>query len=258
MAPRTSAGVPLADVVRFLDEYLATATVTDAPHALNGLQVENGGRVTRIAAAVDACEATIDLAVAGGADFLLVHHGLFWGGLAPLVGPAYRRTSGLVRGGIALYSAHLPLDRHPQVGNAVVLARSLGVDVRGEFGTYRGQTVGVWGDLDLDRDALARRVAGALGGTPRVLPFGPPRVRRIGIVTGAGGSEIRQAADAGLDTYLTGEGPHWSYFDAEELRLNVLYAGHYATETVGVKALAEHLSGRFDLPWSFLDHPTGL
>jgi dinuclear metal center YbgI/SA1388 family protein len=241
-----------------LDDYLQTAAVQDSPEALNGLQVENGGRVRRVAAAVDACEATIRMAAEQGADFLLVHHGLFWSGVTPLAGPTFRRVAHLIRHDIAVYSSHLPLDRHPEVGNAPVLARLLGMTLRGGFGTYRGQTVGVWGELDLTRADLVQHVARAIGATPRVLAFGPDRVRRLGIVTGAGGGEIRQAAAASLDTYLTGEGPHWSYFDAEELRLNVLYAGHYATETVGVKALAEHLSTRFGLPWVFLDHPTGL
>lgn len=253
-----AAGIGLTELVTYLDAYLQVTTVTDSPEALNGLQVENGGRVRRVAAAVDACAATIAMAVDQGADLLLVHHGLFWNGLTPLTGPAYRRVAGLVRGDVAVYSAHLPLDRHPEVGNAPVLARQLGVTLRGEFGTYRGQTVGVWGELDITRDEFVTRVARATGQTPRLLAFGPERVRRLGIVTGAGGGEIAQAASASLDTYLTGEGPHWSYFDAEELRLNVVYAGHYATETMGVKALAEHVSAKFGLPWVFLDHPTGL
>jgi dinuclear metal center YbgI/SA1388 family protein len=258
MSPSTQDSVSLADLVKYLDTYLDVATVADAPEALNGLQVENAGRVTKIAAAVDACEATITMAVAQHADLLLVHHGLFWSGLGPLAGPAFRRMAALVRGGVALYSSHLPLDRHSHVGNAPVLARQLGIAVRGEFGMYKGQTVGVWGELDATRDEFAGRVAQALGTAPRVMAFGPDRVRRIGIITGAGASAIREAADAALDTFLTGEGPHWSYFDAEELHVNVLLAGHYATETVGVKALAEHLQKKFDLPWVFLDHPTGL
>jgi len=258
MSPPETAGVPLARLVAHLDEYLAVASVADAPEALNGLQVENAGRVTRVAAAVDACEATIEMAVAARADLLLVHHGLFWSGLVPLAGPAFRRVAALVRGGVALYSSHLPLDRHPEVGNAPVLARELGVTIRGEFGMYKGQTVGAWGEMDVSRDELAKRVTKVLGPSPRVLGFGPERVQRIGIITGSGGSAIRQAFDASLDTYLTGEGPHWSYFDAEELKLNVLFAGHYATETVGVKALAAHLQKQFDLPWVYLDHPTGL
>ncbi len=248
----------LEQLASYLDGYLLVREVSDAPHALNGLQVENAGEVTRVAAAVDLCRATVGLAAAQGADLLLVHHGLFWGGLRPLTGPAYARVADLIRHNIALYSAHLPLDRHPEVGNNAVLARALEVSPRGEFGEDYGAAIGVWGELDLPREALAARLGALLAIVPRVLAFGPERVRRVGIVTGAGGSFIPQAAAAGLDTYITGEGPHHTFFDAEELGINVIYAGHYATETVGVKALAEHVSAKFQLPWAFLDHPTGL
>lgn len=246
-------------LVRYLDDYLRIRDeVADAPEALNGLQVANGGEVARLAAAVDVCEATIAMAATQSADCLLVHHGLFWGGLRPLVGPAFRRVAGLIAGNVAVYAAHLPLDRHPDVGNNAVLARLLGITPRGEFGSYHGAPIGVWGELDASRDELGRALTAALGGAPRVLPFGPDRVRRVGVVTGAGGSLIPQAAEAGLDTYITGEGQHWTFFDAEELRMNVFFAGHYATETFGVKALAEHVAAKFKLPWVFLDHPTGL
>lgn len=249
----------LDTLVTYLDDYLRIrAEVADAPEALNGLQVTNAGDVTRLAVAVDACEATIRTAATERADCLLVHHGLFWGGLRPLVGPAYRRLAELIKGNIALYAAHLPLDRHPDVGNNAVLARRLGVEVLGEFGDYHGAPIGVWGERPGSRADLARTLTDVLGAAPRLLPFGPERVRRVGVVTGAGGALISQAAAAGLDTYITGEGQHWTFFDAEELRLNVFYAGHYATETVGVKALAEHLAAKFDLPSVFLDHPTGL
>jgi dinuclear metal center YbgI/SA1388 family protein len=251
--------VRLDTLVAYLNDYLRVAEeVADAPEALNGLQVANSGEVTRLAAAVDVCEATVRLAAEQRADCLLVHHGLFWGGVRPLVGPAYRRVAALIRGNIALYSAHLPLDRHPDVGNNHVLARLLGITIRGEFGSYHGAPVGVWGEYNGKRDELTWALTKLLGTAPRLFPFGPERAQRVGIVTGAGGSMIPQAATAGLDTYITGEGQHWTYFDAEELRLNVLYAGHYATETVGVKALAEHVSKKFELPWAFLDHPTGL
>ncbi len=226
--------------------------------AANGLQVSNGGTVRRVAAAVDVCAATVRLAAEQGADLLLVHHGLFWGGLLPLTDRLYERVAGLIGHDIALYSAHLPLDLHPDVGNNALLARALGVIVRGEFGESYGVRIGVWGELDLTRAAVGERVAALCGGTPRLLAFGPERVRRVGIVTGAGGSMIPQAAAAGLDTFITGEGAHHSFFDAEELGLNVFYAGHYATETLGVKALAERLHAEFDLPWTYLDHPTGL
>lgn len=249
----------LDELAGYLDDYLRVRDeVADPPEALNGLQVANGGEVTRLAAAVDLCEATIRMAAEAGADGLLVHHGLFWGGLRPLVGPAYRRVSELIAHNIAVYAAHLPLDRHPDVGNNAGLARLLGVTLRGEFGSYRGAPIGVWGELGVARDDLSRALGAKMGATPRLLPFGPVQVRRVGIVTGAGGSLIPQAAAAGLDTFITGEGPHWTFFDAEELGINVFYAGHYATETIGVKALAEHVSRRYSIPWVFLDHPTGL
>lgn len=249
----------LDTLVTYLDGYLRTQEeVADAPEALNGLQVANAGEVTRLAVAVDLCEATVRMAAEWRADFLIVHHGLFWGGLRPLVGPAYRRVAELIKGNIALYASHLPLDRHPEVGNNHVLARQLGVTVRGEFGSYHGAPIGVWGERSGTRGDLEGALTKSLGVAPRVFPFGPDRLQRVGIVTGAGGSMIPQAAAAGLDTYVTGEGQHWTFFDAEELKINVFFAGHYATETVGVKALAEHVATKFNLPWIFLDHPTGL
>ena len=248
----------LDDLVRYLDAYLRISEVGDDPKALNGLQVENAGEVQNVAVAVDACQAVIDQAAARGADLLIVHHGLYWGGLEPLVGRHYRRVASLVRHGMALYSAHLPLDRHPEVGNNVVLARQLGVEVRGWFGEYRGAPIGTWGELDLSAEALAARLEAVLGGRVRLITGGPPQVRRVGIITGSAGSMIAQAKSAELDSFVTGEGQHWTYFDAEELGVNVFYAGHYATETLGVKALAEHMAERFQLPWSFVDHPTGL
>lgn len=248
----------LDDLVRYLDNYLRTKEVGDEPQALNGLQVENGGEVQNVAVAVDACQAVIDQAAERGADLLLVHHGLFWGGLEPVVGRHYRRMAALIRHGIALYSAHIPLDRHPEVGNNVVLARRLGMEVRGWFGEHRGSPLGTWGEMDVPREALADRLSEILGARPRLIAGGPERVRRVGIITGSAGSMIAQARDAGLDSFVTGEGKHSSYFDAEELGVNVFYGGHYATETLGVKALAEHIAERFQLPWSFVDHPTGL
>ena len=248
----------LSQLVAYCDEYLRLAHVADAPEALNGLQLENAGSVTRIAAAVDLNLATIRLARSARADLLLVHHGLFWAGLRPLTGPAYQRIRELVEGGMALYSAHLPLDIHPEVGNAAVLARVLGVTMRGEFAVWHGQTCGLWGELDVTREEFSARLTRALGQPAKEMAFGSERVRRVGIATGGGGSMIAQAAAAGLDTFVTGEGAHYTYFDAEELGLNVYFGGHYATETFGVQALARHLGDQFGLPWTFLDHPTGL
>ena len=248
----------LNELVSYLDDYLRVKETGDDALALNGLQVENAGEVTRIAVAVDSCQAVIDQAVRQGADFLIVHHGLFWSGLQPQTGRAYRRIASLIRNGLAVYGAHIPLDRHLEVGNNVVLARLLGLEVQGWWGEYKGAPLGVWGSLDVPRATIGERLTKVLGVTPKLIPGGPERAGRVGIVTGAGGSMIEEAKAAGIDTFITGEGKHHSFFDAEELGVNVFYAGHYATETVGVKALGEHLAARFSLSWVFIDHPTGL
>ena len=248
----------LPELTQYLDQYLSTATIADYPNALNGLQVASRGEIRRVAAAVDVCSATIRMAAEAKAQLLLVHHGLFWTGPRPLVGPQYDRVAGLLGSDIALYSCHLPLDLHPEVGNNHILARQLGLSVQGGFGELHGSSIGVWGETSGSREEFVARVGKLLGVSPRSLPFGPPQVKRVGIVSGAAGSLIGQAAAMGLDTFLTGEGVHHSYFDAEELKVNVIYAGHYATETVGVRALADHLASRFGLESVFLDHPTGL
>jgi dinuclear metal center YbgI/SA1388 family protein len=262
--------VPLAELVGYLDQYLRVGDVPDERNAVNGLQVENQGLIGRIIAAVDASQATIDGVIAEVPDrsaappLLLVHHGLFWDGNVPLTGRRYRRIVALLDHDIALYSAHIPLDLHPVVGNNVVLAERLGLAVEGWFGDYKGVPIGVWGHAPArlaSREALLAEVNHALGITSagaRLIPGGPDRVGRIGIITGGAGSMIGAASAAGLDTYITGEGAHYTYFDAVELGLNVIFAGHYATETLGVQALASHLAERFDLEWEFHDHPTGL
>jgi dinuclear metal center YbgI/SA1388 family protein len=242
----------------YLDEYLRISEVRDSVEALNGMQVSHEGEVTMLAAAVDACQTTIDAAAELGAEFMLVHHGLFWGGLQPLTGRHGRRVRTLMTKGIALYSAHMPLDLHPEVGNNAVLAKELGIDGREWFGDYKGEQLGVAGHLNVSIAELEKRVAGVVGSAPRVLAHGPELVSKVGIISGGGGDMIAQARDAGVDTFITGEGKHHSYFDAEEWSMNVIYAGHYATETLGVRALAEHISSKFGLPWNFLDHPTGM
>jgi dinuclear metal center YbgI/SA1388 family protein len=251
-------GRSLAELVTYLDGYLRVADVPDSPQALNGLQVENGGSVSRVAAAVDACQVTIDAAAAAGADLLVVHHGLFWDGNKPTTGRRWRRLAALVRADLAVYSAHIPLDLHPEVGNNAVLARLIGIEETEPFGESDGVPVGLAGALEIDRSELIARVAGALGADPHVIPAGPDRIRRMGVITGGAGNMIGQAIDAGLDAFVTGEGAHHTHFDAEEGGINVLYGGHYATETFGVKALATHIEEKFGIPWSFVNHPTGL
>jgi dinuclear metal center YbgI/SA1388 family protein len=248
----------LTELVEYLDDFLRVSEVPDYPNALNGLQVASDRQVTRITAAVDASEKAIEKAIALGSELLLVHHGMFWDGLGPVTGVRYRKLKRCIDGGLAVYGSHIPLDLHPQVGNSAVLARELGIELEGTWADYRGVDIGVWGRLDLTREALAARLDELLGSRVRMIPGGPERLKRVGVVTGAGGGMIREAIRAGLDALVTGEGAHHTYFEAMEGGITVYYGGHYATETWGVRALAAHLEQRFGLPWDFLDLPTGM
>jgi dinuclear metal center YbgI/SA1388 family protein len=257
------AGVALQDVVEYLDAYLRIADVADYENALNGLQVENSGSISRIAAAVDASAHSIGEAVRLGCDLLLVHHGMFWDGNRPVAGRRFRRLKQLLQHDIAVYAAHLPLDVHEETGNNVLLARRLGVALEGGFGEYRGTEVGRWGRLDVTREELAERLGAVLGESVRsggvlVLPHGPTRIGTVGVVTGGGGSLIGAAREAGLDAFVTGEGAHHTYFDAEEGGINVYFGGHYGTETLGVRALGERVASRYGVGFEFIEHPTGL
>lgn len=250
--------VPLHDIVAHLDRLLDIVAIPDYPGAFNGLQVENGGAVTKVAVAVDACQATIDGATAIGADLLVVHHGLFWGRTAPIVGREWRRLRALIQNDVAVYSAHLPLDSHPDVGNNAILAQRLGLSNTVGFGLFEGHPIGVAGDLAISKDDLCARVESVLETQLHVIPAGPDRISRVGVITGGGGSMIEEAKEEGLDAFVTGEGAHHTHFDAEEGGITVIYGGHYATETFGVRALGEHLADAFGLNWQFLDHATGL
>lgn len=248
-----------SELVAWLDAYLRLDEIRDYPGALNGLQVEARRPIGCLGAATDACQATIDAAGEAGCDLLLVHHGLFWGDPSPLVGPAYRRIARLVRDGTGLYAAHLPLDVHPEVGNNALLAGALGFPVIGRFGPDHGTGgLGLLVEAGVGLEALRRGVADACGGPPYVIPGGPDEIRTLAVVTGGGGSLVAEAAAAGADAFLTGEGKHHTYHEAMELGITVLYAGHYATETFGVRELAARAAARFDLEWEFFDVPTGL
>lgn len=248
----------LSDIVRHCDTLLRTAEVADWDRAHNGLQVENDGRVTRLAAAVDASLATVKLAIAAKADLLIVHHGLFWSDTVPWTGKRRELQRLLIENNVAIYSSHLPLDLHPELGNNAQLAASLGFRRLKPFFFEKGAHIGLQTTAEVSREELSKRLARATGVAPKLLSGGETQCRRIGIVTGGAGAELKKAAAEGVDTFITGEGPHWTFALAEELGLNVLYGGHYATETFGVKALAAHLAKKFRVPWTFLDHPTGL
>ena len=248
----------LSEIVGYTDRFLRVCQVGDWDNALNGLQIENSGRVTRLGAAVDVSTRVLTEAVKRQVDVLIVHHGLFWPGLQPIRGALRRQLRLAFENDIALYSAHLPLDIHLRVGNNAELAASLGLKFAQPFLQEKGQPVGLRIRASLPRRELVRKLEKALNGPVKVFGSGPKRSRAIAIVTGAAGSEIYRIADEGIDTFITGEAPHWAAVAAEELGINLLLGGHYATEVFGVKALAAHLSKRFRIPWEFIDCPTGL
>ena len=248
----------LKEIVRYTDDYLKIAECDDWPNALNGLQVENCGSVKKIGAAVDASSRIFKAAAERGIDLLLVHHGLFWAGPQPIAGATRRQLTTLFERDIALYSAHLPLDIHPVVGNNAQLASALGLTETEPFFEEKDQLIGLRAKLQIFPNELAHKLEHSLGGAVKLFPCGPATTAVIGIITGGAGSEIYAVAHEGIDTFITGEAPHWAAVAAAELGLNLLLGGHYATETFGVKALATHLAEHFDLPWEFLDAPTGL
>ncbi len=248
----------LGELVAYLERELKTGSIPDYPGAVNGLQLANGGEVGRIVAAVDASLPVIRQAAEGGPGLLLVHHGMFWQGVQPVTGPVYAKLKTAMDAGLAIYSSHIPLDIHPKWGNNVLLAQAIKLGEPEPFFDFKGVFLGVRGIWEGSLDELRRTLERVLGDRVHLCPGGSTSVSKVGIITGGAGSEVARVAATGVDTFVTGEGPHWSYPLAEELGVNVLYGGHYATETFGVKALAEALSLETGLPWRFLDHPTGL
>jgi dinuclear metal center YbgI/SA1388 family protein len=242
----------------YLDRELRLKEIPDYPGAMNGLQIENQGEVTKVGAAVDASLPVFEKAVAEGVDLLLVHHGMFWQGAQPLTGAFYQKTKLAFEAGMALYSAHIPLDVHPVWGNNKQLANAIGMDDAEPFFDWKGIQLGTCQKMDLCLADLTTSIEHAVGGRVHVCAGGVDRVGKVGIITGGAGSEVAAVAASGIDTFITGEGPHWSFPMAEELGINLIYAGHYATETFGVRVLAEHLEQKFDTNACFLDHPTGL
>ena len=218
----------------------------------------------RIATAVDFSSATVRGTIAAGAKLLIVHHGMFWGGTQTITGHRYERLRALVMNDVAVYSAHLPLDVHPRLGNNALLARRLGLTPSAGFARYQAIDVGLSGSDEILTRTLAERageLAGEFAGTLVATPFDPERItRHWGVCTGSGAdsASLREAAGRGLDTLIVGEGPHHTAIEATELGIVILYAGHYATETLGVRALGDEVAGHFDLKSVFIDIPSSL
>ena len=248
----------LRKIVDYTNDFLRIREIGDWDNALNGLQIENSGDVTKIGASVDASTRVLTAAAKQNVDLLIVHHGLFWQGLQPVTGGLRRQLNLAFENNIALYSAHLPLDLHSEVGNNAQLAAALGLTSIQSFFEEKGQLIGVKARVSLPRDEVDRKLQKALAGPVKAFMFGPKKTGTIGIITGGAGSEIYKIAQEGIDTFITGEAPHWAAVAADELGMNLLLGGHYATEVFGVEALAAHLSKRFKIPWAFIDCPTGL
>lgn len=252
------------DIAKRLDALLQTAEIPDYPAALNGLQFANRGEVRRVASAVDFSSYIIREAVGARAQMLLVHHGMFWSGLQPVTGLTYERYAELISHDVAVYSAHLPLDMHPDIGNNSLLAHRLGLEPSGGFARYKTIDVGLSGSANVETGTIvdrARQFAREAGGEVIVTPFASNRrTRQWGICTGAGADSdtIREALERGIDTMIVGEGPHHTAVQARDLGIVVVYAGHYATETLGVRALGEYVAREFGIEAQFLDAPTGL
>jgi dinuclear metal center YbgI/SA1388 family protein len=248
----------LPEIVNHANDFLRIREIGDWDNALNGLQVENSGGVNKIGASVDVSTRVLAAAAKQKVDLLIVHHGLFWPGLQPVTGVLRRQLELAFENNIALYSAHLPLDLHPQVGNNAQLATALGLKSGQPFFEEKGQMIGLKACASLSRDDLDRKLQKALSGPVKAFMFGPKTTGTIGVITGGAGSEIYKIAQEGVDTFITGEAPHWAAVAADELGINLLLGGHYATEVFGVKALAAHLSKRFKIPSVFIDCPTGM
>ena len=245
------------ELVQYLDSYLHTDEIRDV--ALNGLQVEGSDEVTGIAAAVDASLATFERAAELDAQMLIAHHGLYFGTIVPVTGIHYTRMKTLIDHGISLYASHLPLDMHPGCGNNAELVRIFGLKDTVPFGEYHGVTIGFGGTLAAPTTprALATILSRATG-AECVVKENRPESRKIAVVSGGGSFALDEAARGGYDTLVTGEPDHITFHPAREYGVNLIFGGHYGTETLGVKALCAHLAEKFGLEWSFIDIPTGM
>ncbi len=246
------------ELVSFLNEYLNVSAYPDK--SSNGLQVEGKPEVERVAFAVDTTLRTIERAAKAGADMLVVHHGMIWGGLGYITGMHYKRLKALMESGINLYAAHLPLDAHPEVGNNIELLKLLDLEPKGPFGEYRGLSVGFWGEFEEPQPIgkVAQIIAEKLDTTVKTYEFGEREIKTVGAVSGAGAFALEEAWRKGIDLLVTGEFGHADYLTAVDLPQSVLVAGHYKTETLGVKALMRVVKEKFDLDVFFIDEPTGL
>ena len=246
-------------LLSILDEELKIKEISDS--SLNGLQVDNKNEeIRKIVFAVDACMKTIEIAISQRADMLFVHHGLLWKETLPIVNEHYERIAALIRGNLALYAAHLPLDMHPQLGNNAVMAKELGLKNITPFGEYKGVKIGFIGEstIGLSAEHCAQKLNFTLDDDMVLLNFGKHINKNIAIVSGGASSLLKEAADKNADLYITGEHSHSLYHFAEERKINMLCGGHYKSEVFGVKAVAKFLKEKCKIEATFIDLPSGM
>jgi dinuclear metal center YbgI/SA1388 family protein len=242
----------LDSVVNYCDLLTNRTEFKDYPGAKNGLQISNSGAVYKIGASVDGGLESFQQAAAKGIDFLIVHHGIFWGPIAPIAGSTYSKLKLAFDSNIALYSSHLPLDAHPEFGNNILLAKQLELSPKGQFGAFEGKEIGWWADYHSDRASLSKKITNLFPSTV-ALEHGTDQPKRVGIMTGSGGDLLSQLANHEIDTLITGECSQHHFSMSQELGINLYLCGHYATEVFAVQRLAELVSEKFQLPWSFID-----
>ena len=256
----------LSEYVDRLDDRLDTAAYADVDASANGLQVgPDDAEIERVAFAVDAATATIEAAADAGADVLVVHHGLSWGGIERVTGRVHDRVAALIEHDLALYVSHLPLDGHRELGNAAGVADAVGLTDCEPFGEMGPVTIGTLGEAaaPLSTGEIRETLDGFEGqpggeaAPTRVLDFGPDEIERVAVVTGSGVDWLDEAVAADADALITGEGKQQAYHDAREAGIAVFLAGHYATETFGVRALRS-LTDDWGVETTFVSHPTGL
>lgn len=241
-------------IAAYLDDLLKTDQFRDSSN--NGLQVANSGRVARVCCGVDASLDFFHKAQRRGAGLLICHHGLSWDdSLKRLTGLNYERVSFLVKHDLALYASHLPLDAHPTHGNNVCMAKALGLRQLKPFGVYHGQTIGVRGTLPtpMSLTRFADRLQRITRQKVTVLDFGRPQVRTVAMVVGGGAAGVEEAAQLGVDVYLSGETGLVAYNTVRDLKMNALFGGHYATESLGVQALGKVLARQFGVKAEFIN-----
>lgn len=243
---------PLEEIVQFCNDRTNAANVKDFPGAFNGLQFANNGSVTKIGAAVDSGLVPFQKAIEAKIDFLIVHHGMYWNGTQPVVETEYEKTKLLVDSNLAVYSSHLPLDAHPEIGNNALLAKKIGIQASGGFANYEGIDIGLLGTWSKSRSALKQALQDQFGDNIVSIEYGSESPTKVCVLTGSGASAVEEVKSTGADTLITGELKQHFFNVAQERQLNLYACGHYATETFGVRALAEECAEKFGLEWEFI------